>query len=35
MNFQSIIDSPTPIEPETIRSLTHLSDQQVEQALAI
>jgi hypothetical protein len=35
MNFQSIIDSPTPIEPETIRSLTRLSDKQVEKALAI
>jgi len=35
MNFQSIIDSPTPIEPETIRSLTNLSDHEVEKALTI
>ena len=35
MNFQSIIDSPTPIEPETIRALTHLSNHKIEQALTL
>ena len=35
MNFQSIIDNKTPIEPDTIRMLTNLSDAEIEKALVI